>query len=174
MKVVVEPHNPQWADMFDMESNIVRQVLGSNAVVIHHIGSTAIPSIHAKPIIDMLIGVADINAVDIRTSAIEAISYEAMGECGIPGRRYFRKNNEMGDRVYQVHMFTADSPQIERHLAFRDFMRADPDWAKRYSDLKRDLANAYPHSIERYMDGKDAFIKEIDRKAAAWRDGPAA
>ena len=174
MKVVVEPHNPRWADMFDIESKMVVQALGMNVVAIHHIGSTAIPTVHARPIIDMLVAVADIDDVDARNPAMESFGYEALGEYGIPGRRYFRKDDDAGIWTHQAHTFAAGSPEVERHLAFRDFVLAHPEWAKRYSDLKRKLAKAHPDNIERYMDGKEAFIKEADRKAAAWRADPAA
>ncbi len=93
MKVVVEPHNPHWAGMFENESQMVTQALGPNVVTIYHIGSTSIPNIYVKPIIDMLVEVTDITDVDAHNRAMEALGYEAMGECGIPGRRYFRKED---------------------------------------------------------------------------------
>ena len=169
MKVVVEPHNSCWAGMFDIESKMIVQALGSNVVAIHHIGSTAIPAIYAKPIIDMLIEVADIDDVDAHNPAMEALGYEAMGEYGIPGRRYFRKDDEASIRTHHAHTFAEDSPEVERHLAFRDFLLGHPEWAGKYSELKRKLAEAHSDDMERYMDGKDTFIKEVGRKASAWR-----
>ena len=97
------------------------------------------------------------------------LGYEAMGEYGIPGRRYFRKHNAMGVRSHHVHVFEVGSAQIDRHLAFRDYMRTHPHDARAYSDLKRQLAKAHPTDIEAYMDGKDAFIQAMDVKAAEWR-----
>jgi GrpB-like predicted nucleotidyltransferase (UPF0157 family) len=158
--------------MFRTESDLVCQALGPNAVAIHHIGSTSIPCIFAKPIIDMLVEATDINTIDSRNAAMEAIGYEVMGECGIPGRRYFRKDDAEGIRTHHVHTFAAGTHGIERHLAFRDFMRAHPTFAEQYSDLKRKLARAYPDSIEQYMDGKDGFMKEMERRAAQWRAEP--
>ncbi len=155
--------------MFDTESKIVAQALGSNVVAVHHIGSTVIPDIYAKPIIDMLVEVADIDAVDPHNPSMSALGYLAMGEFGIPGRRFFRKDNDAGVRTHHVHVFAACSPEVERHIAFRDFMIEHPESAIRYSDLKREFAAAHSDDIELYMDGKDAFIKEIDRKAVAWR-----
>jgi GrpB-like predicted nucleotidyltransferase (UPF0157 family) len=138
-------------------------------VAIHHIGSTAIPQIHAKPIIDMLVEVKDITKIDVQSSALEALGYEAMGEFGISGRRFFRKGNEAGIRTHHLHGFEVNSAQIERHLAFRDYMISHPEDAQQYSELKRELANKYHDNIQGYMDGKDGFIKEIDLKAAKWR-----
>jgi GrpB-like predicted nucleotidyltransferase (UPF0157 family) len=145
--------------------------LGDNALDAHHIGSTAIQSIAAKPVIDMLIVVLDIARVDSCNKDLMTLGYESMGECGIPERRYFRKDNEVGQRTFNIHIFPRGSDQIRRHIAFRDFMNAHPVWAGRYSSLKSKLAQQFPHSIERYMDGKDAFIKQVDRLAANWQAG---
>ncbi len=174
MTLVLEPHDPRWADMFDTESKMVIRALGSNVTAIHHIGSTAIPDIYAKPIIDMLIEVVDIAEVDAHNLAMKALGYEAMGEYGIGGRRYFRKENDAGIRTHHAHTFATGSPEILRPLAFRDFMLEHPKWAERYSDLKRELAKAHSDSVEHYIDGKDGFIKDVDRRAAAWRAGSSA
>ncbi len=165
-KVEVVEHNREWRDLFQVESKSVAQALGQSIVAIHHIGSTSIPNIHAKPIIDLLIEVKDINKVDCKNLAMEKIGYEALGEFGMVNRRYFRKDNSLGIRTHHVHIFEANSAEIERHLAFRDYMIAHPAEAQQYSNLKRKLAQQYPRDIESYMDGKDEFIKNIDKKAA--------
>ena len=168
-KVEVVPHNPKWKEMFKAESSQVRKALGKNVVAVHHIGSTAIPCIYAKPIIDLLVEVKEITKVDEQNVSMELLDYKIMGEFGIPGRRFFRKNNQEGRRTHHIHIFAADSAQVKRHLAFRDYMIAHPEDAQSYSKLKRRLAREYPTNIDRYMDGKDPFIKEIDKKAAQWR-----
>ncbi|MGD1904596.1 MAG: GrpB family protein [Leptolyngbyaceae cyanobacterium] len=167
--VEVVPHNPLWQQTFEQASQQVAQALGENVVAIHHIGSTAIPDIYAKPIIDLLPVVRAIALVDQHNPAIAAQGYEAMGEYGIPGRRYFRKHDAAGARTHHVHVFEVGSAQVERHLAFRDYMRSHPTDAQHYSDLKQKLAQAHPTDIEAYMDGKDGFIQSIDAKAAVWR-----
>jgi GrpB-like predicted nucleotidyltransferase (UPF0157 family) len=169
VEVVVERHNPGWAGKFDRESQLVTRALDPTVVAIHHIGSTAIAMIYAKPIIDMLVEVTSVDEVDSRNVAMASLGYEAMGEFGIAGRRYFCKDSDAGVREYQVHVFVAGSSDIERHIAFRDFMQAHPELAKRYSDLKRQLADEHRRDIEQYTDGKDGFIKEMERKALAWR-----
>lgn len=169
MKVEVVPHNPLWRQAFEHESSQIAAALGENLVVIHHIGSTAIPGIYAKPIIDLLVEVVRIAEVDEQTSRMIALGYEGMGEFGLAGRRYFRKSNAAGVRTHHVHTYQIGSPEIERHLAFRDYMIAHPDRAQHYSNLKRELARQYPDDIEGYMDGKDSFVKEMERQALAWR-----
>ncbi len=169
MKVEVVPHDPNWQTAFEAESQLVAAALGTNLVVIHHIGSTAIPGIHAKPIIDLLVEVRNIQQVDASQFAMEALGYEGLGEFGIPGRRYFRKENSQKVRTHHVHIFEENSPHVVRHLAFRDFMKSHPKEAQQYSDLKRGLAQAHPDNIEAYMDGKEAFIKEMERRAVDWK-----
>ena len=168
-KVKVVPHDPKWQEAFEVESKRVTDALGENVITIHHIGSTAIPDIYAKPIIDLLVEVKDIVKVDEQNSLMELFGYEVMGEFGITGRRYFRKDNQKGVRTHHIHTFEVSSEQVERHLAFRDYMIAHPKDAQRYSELKRRLAREHPTDIDGYMDGKDGFIREMDKKAAQWR-----
>ena len=167
MRVLMESYDPDWTRQFAREAALILSVLGGTAIDVHHIGSTAIPGIYAKPVLDLLLVVQSVDTLDNKQSAIEALGYEARGEYGIPGRRFYRRDNADGDRTHQVHAFETGSPQIARHLAFRDYIIAHPDAAEAYSDLKRELAAKHPNDIEAYMDGKDAFIQEIDRRAAA-------
>jgi GrpB-like predicted nucleotidyltransferase (UPF0157 family) len=167
-KVEVVPHNPKWREQFQLESQQVSGALGENVVAIHHIGSTAIPGIYAKPIIDLLVEVKNIANVDKQTASMQGLGYETMGELGIPDRRFFRKDNLSGDRTHHIHTFTAGSAQVERHLAFRDYMIAHPEDAQTYSELKHHLAQTFPTNIEAYMDGKDGFIRDMDMRAAQW------
>lgn len=168
-RVYLVPYDPRWPQQFADEASTMRAVLGGLLVEIHHIGSTAIPGITAKPIIDMLAVVSDLVAVDGRNAAMQILGYEALGEFGIAGRHYFRKDDAAGQRTHQIHTFQVGSPQIERHLAFRDFLRAHREFAEKYDALKRRLAELHPADIGAYTDGKDEFINEMDAQAAVWR-----
>lgn len=168
--IAVVPHDPEWARAFVLASRAIASAMGDNLLHIHHIGSTSIPGIYAKPVIDMLAVVSDVTAVDARAAAMQSLGYEVMGEFGIAGRRYFRLDDVGGVRTHQLHTFQVDSPHVARHLAFRDYMRAHPTQAKQYSDLKRRLAAAHPHDMNAYMDGKDSFIKEMEAAALRWVD----
>ena len=170
MKVEVVPYNPQWKQEFNSESQKIQKILADNVVIIHHIGSTAIPNIYAKPVIDFLIEVKNINLISQQTLAMEKLGYEAMGEFGLVGRRYFRKENPSGIRTHHVHIYQTNSPEIKRHLAFRDYMLAHTQDAEQYSQLKQELARKYPNDIESYMDGKDEFVKRMEKKAIQWQD----
>ncbi len=163
--IQVVSHNPIWAAMFEIEAERIVKAAGKTVVRIHHIGSTAIPLTKAKPIIDMLLEVISLEAIDEKSPMLKAFGYEAKGEFGIPGRRYFRLNDSDGTRTHHIHAFEVGVPNVIRHLAFRDYMRAHPSIAKEYGALKERLACAHPHDMEAYMEGKDAFVKEHERRA---------
>jgi GrpB-like predicted nucleotidyltransferase (UPF0157 family) len=168
-RVEVVQHDPNWYSLFDTESKQITTALGENVIEIHHIGSTSIETIYAKPIIDILVEVSSISKVDENNSQMQSLGYQCMGEFGIKARRFFLKDNKAGVRTHHVHVFEADSPQVMRHLVFRDYLNTHLEEAQAYSTLKQSLANKYPLDIERYMDGKYEFIQEIDRKAAEWQ-----
>jgi GrpB-like predicted nucleotidyltransferase (UPF0157 family) len=167
--VIVVPHNPEWVTRFGGESQRIVQQLGESLVTIHHIGSTSIPGILAKPIIDMLGIAARLHLIDTMVASMLAMGYQALGEYGIPGRRYFRKDNAAGAREYHLHIFAAGSPEIDRHLAFRDYMIAHPHEARAYSSLKQNLVERHHGDDAAYIAGKDSFVKEAQARALAWR-----
>jgi GrpB-like predicted nucleotidyltransferase (UPF0157 family) len=118
----------------------------------------------AKPVIDMLAVVADVAALDARSLLIAELGYESLGEFGIVGRRYFRKSKN-GVRTHQIHAFAKGSPEIRRHVAFRDYLRAHHAEAQRYAQLKEDLAARFSNSRDRYTEGKTNFIRAIEQGA---------
>jgi GrpB-like predicted nucleotidyltransferase (UPF0157 family) len=127
--------------------------------------------ISSKPIIDILLEVSDLAELDARSPRLAKLGYEAKGEFGIRGRRYFRRDNELGTRTHQVHAFVANSEQVSRHLAFRDYLISHPEVAEAYGNLKQGLAERFPSDIDAYMDGKDSFVKHYEAQALAWLGG---
>lgn len=166
--ILVLDHDPDWVASFEKEANRIRAALGANLVNIHHIGSTSITHTKAKPVIDMLLEVSSLDELDQQSASLQALNYEAKGEFGIPGRRYFRLDDAAGRRTHQVHSFEAGSKNVIRHLAFRDYMRAHPTIATEYGELKQRLAKENPDNMAAYIDGKDAFVKEHERRALHW------
>ena len=163
-KIKVVPHDPNWSKLFKVEADEIAAILGQEVVAVHHIGSTAIPGISAKPIIDILVEVHDIKKIDDFNKEMIELGYQPKGEFGIPGRRFFIKGGD-ATRTHHIHMFQTGDTEVERHLDFRDYMMAHPEEAQAYSRLKVQLAQKFPEDIDGYMEGKDGFIKEIDRKA---------
>jgi GrpB-like predicted nucleotidyltransferase (UPF0157 family) len=160
------PHDPEWDNAFQREALKLREILGDEIVAIHHIGSTSIPGITAKPVIDILAEARRIEDINHYNEAMAHTGYEARGEFGIPGRRFFMKG--VPKRTHNLHIFQTGSPDVDRHLAFRDYMIAHPEDARKYSELKQKLALRHKGDIDGYCDGKDAFVKDMEKKAIAW------
>lgn len=166
-QIKVVPHGPNWSKVFKAEADELAAIFGHEVVAIHHIGSTAIPGISAKPIIDVLVEVHDIQKIDDFDEEMIKLGYQPKGEFGIPERRFFIKGDDV-NRTHHIHMFQAGHPRVERHLNFRDYMIAHPEEGQAYSRLKEELARRFPEDIEGYMAGKDGFIKGIESKAQTW------
>ncbi len=167
-KIVVVPHDPHWGSVFAEEAQLLKKVFVGEAVRIHHIGSTAIPEIYAKPIIDILMEVHQIERVDAYNAVMIQLGYLPQGEGGIPGRRFFIKGNH-DHRTHHLHVYAVNHPEIFHHLLFRDYLQAHPQQAQAYSQLKRELAQCFPFDIDSYIAGKEPFIKEILQQAQLWR-----
>lgn len=161
--VIVEPYNPLWPLLYEREEKLIRRILKDNLVSIHHIGSTSVPGLAAKPIIDIMPVVRALDAVDPLSHEFEEIGYVYMGEFGIPRRRYLRKGGDEG--THQIHIFqVGDDDNILRHLFFRDYLIAHRCVADEYARLKK-LALRFPYDIEGYSDCKDSFVKKVERAA---------
>lgn len=167
MNILVVDYDPGWPEAFKSESAQIQRILGDNLLQVFHIGSTSVSGLRAKPIIDMMPVVRSLARVDACTAAFESIGYEVMGEFGMPGRRYMRKGGD--NRTHQVHTFQYDNTaDIVRHLAFRDYLRCHPDICSEYGKLKSELARQYPSDIGAYGDGKEDFVKQVERDALQW------
>lgn len=171
-EIIVVPSDPDWPNQYRREADRVHSVLPTGLMRLQHIGSTSVPGLAAKPIIDMLGEVGDLQDIDRHTVALENLGYEAMGEFGIAGRRYFRLSDADGVRRFHIHCFETGSAGAVRHLAFRGYLSAHPEVADAYGELKEQLARQFPTSIEDYMEGKDAFVKSVEKRAIEWWSSP--
>lgn len=165
-KVIVSPYNEQWNFLFNEEANELTRILNKEIVSIHHFGSTSIKGLAAKPIIDILAVVREISLIDQYNSELELFGYKGKGEKGIPGRRYFQKGGD--DRTHHLHIYQIGSLEIERHLAFRNYLRSHPTAMQEYGELKRELSQQFPYDIESYIAGKEARVLKIQEQALNW------
>lgn len=168
MKVEVIAYDPCWPAAFAAERLALVTALGKTVAEVHHIGSTSVVGLAAKPIIDIILEVDSLERLDEKTPEMEVLGYEAMGEFGMPGRRYFRKGGK--NRTHHVHAFLVGDANVIRHLAFRDYLTAYPQAAVEYAQLKKRLAISCADDWEAYCDGKDDFMKHHEALAIAWRD----
>jgi GrpB-like predicted nucleotidyltransferase (UPF0157 family) len=167
--VELVPYSALWPEMAAAEAQRLKDALGPVLLRVEHMGSTSIPNIKAKPILDFIPVVSDLSVLDAKQAALEALGYDYLGEFGIPTRRYCRLNDPVtGKRRFQLHCFAEDSPQIARHLAFRDYLRAHPAIAKEYEAVKQRAAALHPDNVLLYNDAKNDWIKQTERDALAW------
>lgn len=167
-RVELLPHDPQWIENAAAEGNALIAALGPILRAVHHIGSTAIPAIRAKPILDLLPVVTSLPELDSRQTDVEALGYEWRGELGLPGRRYCSKSDpSTGRRLVQLHFYAEGSPAITRYLAFRDYLLAHREIADAYDREKARCRRLHPDALHNYTDCKDAWIRKVEAKALA-------
>lgn len=158
-------HDPTWGARYQVEAHILSALLGAAAVRIHHMGSTSIPNIPAKPIIDILLEATSLELLDTFTNNLVIIGYEARGEYGISGRRYFKKKPINETPAFHLHCYKANSYEVKRHLAFRDYLRCKPDIAKQYADMKIKMSDETGKLISGYQIEKKPFVDGIALEA---------
>jgi len=169
IKVELLPHDPGWSHLANAEARLLMGVLGPNLRIVHHIGSTAIPSIRAKPILDLVPVVSNLAELDKCQGKIEALGYDWWGELGLPGRRYCTKSDpDTGHRTVQLHFYEDGSTEIKRHLAFRNYLRAHPGLAAEYDRLKGECQRRHPDDSHAYGDCKEAWITNAEAIALEW------
>ena len=157
--VRIVPYDPAWPALFDAEVARLAPILAAHGVTLRleHTGSTAVPGLAAKPILDILAGWQGEGSREAAIRGLESAGYLDRGESGIPGRDFFRRGEP---RQYHVHLARVGSTFWNDHLTFRDHLRARPDVAAAYAALKRQLAARYPTDREAYIEAKTEFVLE--------------
>lgn len=173
--IVVADYDANWPRLFELERHRILTVVGDVVVAIEHVGSTAVPGLAAKPIIDILAGVPRLADADDCIEPLTLLGYEYVPEfeSAIPDRRFFRRGS--GETAtHHVHVVEFDGNFWNQHVGFRDHLRTHPDDAARYAVLKKNLAARLGHDREAYTDAKASFIQDILRKSHAGpTQGPA-
>ncbi|EAR08125.1 GrpB family protein [Reinekea blandensis] len=173
MKRIIEvvPYDPAWKADFQIEKRLLQHFLSGLDCQIHHIGSTSIPGLAAKPIIDMLLECSSLSELDRFNDQLASIGYTAKGEYGIAGRRYFKKGGVQ--HSHHLHAYLYDDPNVDRHLAFRDYLRSNPDKAMAYQAIKMEGVRQCDNDVQHYMAHKNEFIQMHERIAlSVWQRQP--
>ncbi|NOU65437.1 GrpB family protein [Paenibacillus sp. LMG 31461] len=161
----ISPWTNEWNQQFEVESNVLQDIFQSELVDIHHVGSTSVPSIgYAKPIIDILIIVKNIEQVDVGNEQMIDTGYRVRGENGIPNRRYFSKGDLQ--RTHHVHIYQQGDSRILTYLDFKAYLLQHPAEAAKYGQLKLDILASYPN--EQYQQVKEDRINHLVEKALRW------
>jgi GrpB-like predicted nucleotidyltransferase (UPF0157 family)/protein associated with RNAse G/E len=168
--VKIADYDSRWPAIYAKEKDLILSVIGVKVEGIEHVGSTAVPGLGAKPIIDIVVGVRKLSEAKDCVAPLKRIGYEYVPEYEkeIPERRYFRKGPEgVANKHFHLHMVERGGGFWKRHLLFRDFLRCSPDVARQYCRLKRDLASEYACDREGYTEAKTKFVESIVARAQA-------
>ncbi|MBP1950788.1 GrpB family protein [Virgibacillus litoralis] len=165
MKVRLSDFKESWGEMFEKEAQFLKTIFGDEVIKFEHFGSTAVPGLKSKPVIDMMCIVKDIKKIDSFNDKMHTLGYDVAGEWGIEGRRLFRKGGE--NRTHHIHFYQLDNPQIKRHLIFRDYLQSHPTEVDRYSNFKEELAQRFDSTSD-YSPAKKEFVKEMEMQALHW------
>ncbi len=159
--VVVVNYDKSWKQWFEVLRERIGSALGDIALRIEHVGSTSVEGLSAKPIIDIDVVIKDASYFNEAVKRLAVIGYEQEGDLGITGREAFSYNGPTSLPAHHLYVCPEDSPELTRHLAFRDWLRAHPVQAEKYSEIKKKGARLFPYNIEGYMDFKSLYIREI-------------
>lgn len=153
-----------WTKEFELEKSRIIDAIGEHVLDVQHIGSTAIPGVPAKPVLDILVGVGDFDEAAACVASLEQIGYCYRREYGIPRRHYFVKGDP---RTHHMHMVERDSEHWRATVEFRDFLRGHPRAARVYAEAKSALAGTYSRNRGAYQREKDKVVQSLLQAAAA-------
>lgn len=161
-EVILVPYNKMWPLLYRAERKLLKSKLGKFAVSIAHVGSTAIPGLCAKPILDIMLAVSSLSDAEKSRDRFERCGYRVkpMKEDPVPGRLFCSKDTD-GLRSFHLHVTEISSPFWKEHLRFRNILRKNPETARAYAALKIRLASKFPKNRSSYIDGKAKFISKI-------------
>lgn len=157
--VIVVEYDPAWQQTFDLLRARLESVLGDLAVEIEHVGSTAVPGLASKPIVDIDVVLRSETDLPEAAAALATLGYAFIGDLGVAGREAFRA--PAGDPEHNLYVCAAGATELQRHLTFRDALRADPALADQYAQLKRELAERYRDDRDTYTEGKTPFVTRV-------------
>lgn len=161
--VVVLPYDEAWKkDFEDIKAELV-QVLEGLVLSIEHVGSTSVPGLAAKPVIDIDIVIEDQGCFEKVNTALGSIGYHHEGDLGIQGREAFKYDGKDHLRKHHLYVCSKDAAELKRHISFRDYLRAHPEAVEEYGRIKMEGAKLYPYDIDRYIEHKSLFIDGIYR-----------
>jgi len=161
-RVVVVEYDSAWPRRFEELRALIWPAVSDIALSVEHVGSTSVPGLAAKPIIDLDVIVPE-NRVRAAIAGLEGLGYEHKGDLGIPAREAFEAPPDLP--AHHLYLCPVGSRALRNHLAVRDHLRANPEAVRRYAELKRDLARRFPDDMARYVEGKTAFLVRILREA---------
>ena len=162
--ITVVDYNPDWPQEFEKIQNYLQPALKAGGINIEHVGSTSVPGLAAKPIVDLDLVIPSMQVFDVVCAALSKLGYCYDGDKGVPGRESFSYTDLPNLMPHHLYVCPQDSPELNRHLKFRDYLRAHPTASAAYGKLKKEAAAHHPHDIDAYLEEKGLLISEIYQK----------
>jgi GrpB-like predicted nucleotidyltransferase (UPF0157 family) len=162
------PYDPDWANRFNFHAEIIQKVLGPIVLKIHHIGSTSIPGMAAKPNIDIEVVASNLDEVRNLSAKMVEAGYTPRGDYSNIGEEYFTEDAKNGERLTSIHVLPAGHTDIQMQLNFRDYLRTHAEDRELYADTKRRLYGKYRNDYGSYDSGKKDVIEAIKKRAESW------
>ena len=164
---IIRKWTSDWNKLYEEEARRLKDIFQQELIQIYHIGSTAIPTIgYAKPIIDIVIGLSNIEQAALYDEKMRQLGYKVRGENGIKGRRYYTKGDQ--NRSHHVHIYRAGHENINKHLQFKYYLMNYPEQARKYGQLKIELATKFPNDTSSYQQAKESFVTGLMEEAQQW------
>ena len=160
-KVVVLPYDVVWQSAFKKIKGEIEEAIGNLIFGIEHVGSTSVAGMSAKPCIDIDVIIKDYSVFDLLVSRLALIGYIHEGDLGIKDREAFKYTDKPHLQKHHLYVCPEHSRELSRHIAFRDFLRSDPEAVKKYSSVKETAARLFPDDIDKYIEYKSPCIKEL-------------
>ena len=161
--IIVVPYDPDWITEFECIKQDLDFTLKSHVLSIEHVGSTSVPDLYAKPIIDIDVVIEKEN-FEIVKELLSEIGYSHVGDLGIEGREAFKYVDKPYLMEHHLYVCDKNAEELKRHLVLRDFLRNNEEYREKYSKMKIEMAKKYTHDIDNYIDGKQPIILEIYEK----------
>lgn len=162
--VIIQDYDQHWPQLFETLRSRIETVIQGKAAAIEHVGSTAVPGLAAKPIIDLDVLLISATDLPLVIAKLASVGYEHRGDLGVAGREAFR--GPQNDLPHHLYVCPPSSPEYKRHISFRDYLRTHPAAANSYARLKRELVRKFGDDREAYTQAKSRFVAEILRRVA--------
>jgi GrpB-like predicted nucleotidyltransferase (UPF0157 family) len=159
--VIVVPYDEAWKSAFEQIQKEIRGALGDLIIGIEHVGSTSVEGLSAKPCIDIDVIIEDYTTFDAVVRKLETIGYIHEGNLGIKDREAFKYSNKPHLQKHHLYVCPQNSEELHRHIAFRDFLRSNPEAVKKYGSIKEASAKLFPEDIDKYIQFKSPCIEEL-------------
>jgi GrpB-like predicted nucleotidyltransferase (UPF0157 family) len=170
-KYEISQHHPDWIEMYSGLKTQVEKIFKDEEFLIEHIGSTSIPGMRAKPVIDICLSVPEMKEFEKEIAQMERLGFQWEKDYVAPNTMIFFKTKENSDeKIAQIHLCKKGSYKEKQFIDMRDYMRAHPEVVEEYSNLKMKLNNKFPDNYPAYRKGKDDFLKEMEQKAYKWKE----